>query len=267
MAKRRKHRINRWYIVLSGFLLLFFLLFFTNPGKYFVSWIRYQSGLQKYPPEKITKLGVSIPDDYSVFGIDVSRYQGNIEWSRVADFKSGDFTVEFVFIKATEGKSMCDPAFSDNWKGAKEAGIPRGAYHYFKPGIDAETQANHFCRTVRMEKGDLPPVLDIEETARGVNRNALVKSLWTWLQIVERHYGVKPIVYTGAVFYESYLSGTSIEKYPLWVAHYYENRPATFARWKFWQFSDKANVDGISGNVDVNAFSGSLEQLNSLMKP
>lgn len=266
MVKRSKHRFNRWYIVLAGFLLVIFLLFFTNPGKFFISWFRYQSGIQKSPPEKVTRLGVPLPDGYSVYGIDVSRYQNNVEWLRVADFKSEDFTVEFVFIKATEGKTLRDPAFPANWDGAKEAGIPRGAYHYFKPGIDAEAQANHFCRTVTMVKGDLPPVLDIEETARGISRNALVKSLWTWLQIVEHHYGLKPIVYTGAVFYETYLSGTSIEQYPLWVAHYDEKRPATFAKWKFWQFSDKGNVDGISGPVDVNAFSGNIDQLQDMLK-
>lgn len=266
MTKRKKTRINRWYIVLSVLILLVFLLIFTNPGRYFISWLRYQSGLQKNPPEKITQIGVPLPQGFEVFGIDVSRYQNNIDWLRVADFKSGRFTVEFAFIKATEGKTLRDPSFSDNWKGAQDAGIPRGAYHYFKPGVDAEDQANHFCRTVKLEKGDLPPVLDIEETARGMSRNALVKSLWTWLQIVERHYGVKPIVYAGAVFYETYLSGTSIEKYPLWVAHYYQNRPATFAKWEFWQFSDKANIDGISGSVDVNVFFGNNDQLIQLTR-
>ncbi|MPM27718.1 Lysozyme M1 [bioreactor metagenome] len=264
MVRRRKNGNRRWYIVLACFFLLIIFLVFTNPGRYLVSWIRYQSGLQKHPSEKITRIGIPLPENYEVFGIDVSRYQNQIDWVRVADFKSGRFTVEFVFIKATEGKSMRDPAFADNWDGAKEAGIPRGAYHYFKPGVDAETQANHFCRNVKLEKGDLPPVLDVEETADGMGRNKLVKSIWTWLQIVERHYGVKPIVYSGAVFFETYLSGTSIEKYPLWVAHYYESRPATFAKWKFWQFSDKASIDGISGPVDANVFSGGPEQLKAL---
>jgi len=266
MIRRKKNRINSWYIVLTGIILLLIFLLFSNPGRYFISWVRYQYGLQRESPEKITSIGVPLPQGYDVFGIDVSRYQNNIEWNRVADFKSGRFTVEFVFIKATEGKSYRDPAFTTNWDGARIAGIPRGAYHYFKPGVDAEAQANHFCRTVEMKSGDLPPVLDIEEMVGEMSRNKLIKDLWTWLQIVERHFGVKPIVYTGAVFFEKYLSGTTIEKYPLWVAHYYERKPATFAKWKFWQFTDKASVDGINEPVDANVFSGDPSQLKTLMK-
>ena len=207
---------------------------------------------------------MTLPDGYSIFGIDVSHYQNDIDWVRVADFKSEKFTVEFAFIKATEGTSMIDSYFKKNWNETKDVGIPRGAYHYFKPNVNAQLQADHFCRNVVMSKGDLPPVLDIEETANGIDKKSLVNSVYIWLQIVERHYGVRPIVYTGAFFYETYFRGSIIEKYPLWIAHYYEEKPATFADWKFWQFSDKAKIDGINHHVDVNVFYGNYSQLNDL---
>lgn len=252
--------------MLAVLLLLFIFLLFTNPGRYFMSWVFEKTLSEHSSPEKITRIGIPLPEEYSVFGIDVSRYQNNIEWNRVADFKSGRFTVEFVFMKATEGTSMKDPQFSSNWKGAFQNGIPRGAYHFFRAGLDAEKQANHFCRNVKMQTGDLPPVLDVEEIPAGMNKSELVNAVKVWLQIVERYYRIKPIVYTGANFYEQYFRGTIVEKYPLWVAHYYQNRPATFADWKYWQFSDKASIDGISGPVDVNVFSGSAAQLESMRK-
>lgn len=266
MSRSKKRRLKPQFLIVAVLLFVAVFLLFTNPGRYFVSWLFEKASSEQSTPEKITRIGIPLPEEYSVFGIDVSRYQNKIDWDRVADFKSGRFTVEFVFMKATEGTALKDPNFTVNWIGARQNQIPRGAYHFFRAGLDAEKQANHFCRNVKMQVGDLPPVLDVEEIPSGMSKTQLVNAVKVWLQIVERNYGIKPIVYTGANFYEQYFRGTTIEKYPLWVAHYYQNRPATFADWKFWQFSDKASVDGISGPVDANVFSGTAAQLNSMRK-
>jgi lysozyme len=266
MSRNKKRQLKPQFLIVAALVLLFVFLLFTNPGRYFVSWVFEKITSERSSPEKITRIGIQLPEEYSVFGIDVSRYQNKIEWNRVADFKSGQFTVEFVFMKATEGTSLKDPNFAANWKGTSQNQIPRGAYHFFRPRLDAEKQANHFCRNVKMQVGDLPPVLDVEEIPAGMSKTQLVNSVKIWLQIVERNYNIKPIVYTGANFYEEYFRGTTIEKYPLWVAHYYQNQPATFANWKFWQFSDKASIDGVSGPVDANVFSGTSAQLNAMRK-
>lgn len=261
MSRRKRNPLRRWLWIGSILIVIAFFTL-TNPGRWLVSLVF--SGSQHSPSSKITRIGIPLPDGYSVFGIDVSRYQSRIDWKRVKAFRSGSFSTSFVFIKATEGTSYVDPLFFGNWKGAREQGIPRGAYHYFKPGRNAEAQANHFCRNVSMKKGDLPPVLDIEEMPVGYSKAKLTNDVLVWLRIVKRHFGIKPIVYTGAVFYEKYIAGTAVANYPLWVAHYYEERPATFARWTFWQFSDKAQIDGIEGPVDANVFNGSLGGLNQL---
>ena len=260
MVRRKKHKFKRIYLYLFAFVFLIAYLLFSRPGQYFISWLKYKS--QSISSEKITRLGVPIPSGYEVFGIDVSRYQNKIDWTRVSDFKSGRFTIEFAFIKATEGKSLKDPAFTDNWANAKAVGIMRGAYHYYKPNINAESQATHFCNNVSLQKGDLPPVLDIEEFSG--NKEKFISGIQRWLNIVENKYKVKPIIYTGASFYNNYIKNSQLEKYPLWIAHYYEAKPYIFSEWKIWQFNDRAKIDGISGFVDVNVFNGDKAELEDL---
>jgi len=253
------------WVVLASIAVLVVLLVFTSPGKRIISWIGLNTGLSSQIEASSQVMGVSIPDSYTIFGIDVSRYQNEIDWEKVAAFEAEPFSVEFAFIKATEGNKMVDPAFKKNWKEARKNHILRGAYHYFKPAVDAEKQANHFCRKVELIIGDLPPVLDIEEIPRNMTSRELVKNVLIWLQIVERYYDVKPLIYTNAKFYELHFRNTEIDQYPLWIAHYYTSRPATLSEWEFWQFSDKASIDGIDAPVDVNVFSGNAVQLNALL--
>jgi len=265
MSKRRKKNNETIGIVLIVVAVLTVFLAFTNPGKKIISWVGRNTGLSSQIDASSEVMGVSIPDSYTVFGIDVSRYQNEIDWEKVAAFEAEPFSVEFAFIKATEGNKMVDPTFKKNWKEAGKHRILRGAYHYFKPNVDAEKQANHFCRKVELSTGDLPPVLDIEEIPRNMTSRELVKNVLIWLQIVERYYDVKPLLYTNAKFYELHFRNTEIDRYPLWIAHYYTSRPATLRDWEFWQFSDKATVDGIDAPVDVNVFSGNPDQLFALV--
>lgn len=192
-------------------------------------------------------------------GIDVSHWQGAIDWPRVAD--DG---VAFAFIKATEGGDYVDPAFAANWAGAAQAGVMRGAYHFYRPQTDAAAQAEHFLRTVQLRAGDLPPVLDVEVTD-GRSASAIAAGVRTWLETVERATGRRPIVYTRAGFWNQV--GGGFGAYPLWVAHYGVASPAIpadWARWTFWQHSDTGRVAGIGGDVDLDWFTGGWEELRAL---
>ncbi len=208
--------------------------------------------------------GIDIPVNYSVHGIDVSRYQRNINWQLVKQMKVHEVGIQFCFIKATEGTSDEDPRFGRNWRQAGEMGIPRGAYHYLIPSADARLQARHFIRQVDLEPGDLPPVLDVEQTG-GLNRAQLQEKVGDWLEMTEQHYGVKPVIYTGADFYARYLAGR-FDDYPLWVAHYLvKDKPRVKRGWTFWQHSESGRVNGIEGPVDFNVFNGNRMDLEKLL--
>lgn len=199
--------------------------------------------------------------DYEVFGIDVSRYQSDIDWAQIAHHE-----VSFAFIKATEGKTLVDRKFQSNWNNAKFHNVPRGAYHFYRPHISWKDQYNLFIRNVKLEKGDLPPVLDIEV----VNSNKshyMVKDIKNWLTAIERHYGVRPIVYTYINFYNSYLLN-DFRDYNLWIAKYSTSEPLLKdnGRWEFWQYTDKGKIEGIDGDVDLNCFFGTKNQLKKLLK-
>lgn len=196
---------------------------------------------------------------YEVHGIDVSHYQADIDWRSVAG--QG---VEFAFVKASEGMTLHDTLFCENWSALKEAGIRRGAYHFFRPRTAPFEQAINFQAVVKMEPGDLPPVLDVE-VLDGVSKVELVSSVLTWLYLTEIHYGVRPILYTNLKFYNKYLAG-QFDEYPLWVARYSRREPipACGRDWQFWQYGNRGSLNGIKGPVDFNVFRGNMAQLDSL---
>ncbi|MEZ4986868.1 MAG: GH25 family lysozyme [Saprospiraceae bacterium] len=198
-------------------------------------------------------------DDYAVEGIDVSRYQAVVDWELIAD--QG---MDFVFVKATEGATHSDPFFQENWQQIKDAGMYRGAYHFYRPRTPAVDQANLFVSKVKLTPGDLPPVLDIE-VLDNVSPQLLVPALKTWLTLITRHYGVKPILYTNLSFYNQYLAG-QFDEYPLWIARYSDQKPVTACgrEWQFWQYGHRGTLEGIDGYVDLNVFNGSLEELHQL---
>jgi len=215
---------------------------------------------------KIEKRNIAILEQHKEksFGIDVSRWQGNINWSKISRIH-GKFPIDFVFIKATDGNNWTDPMFEKNWLGAGKAKILRGSYHYFKTNQDGASQAKRFIRIVRLQPNDLPPVLDIEEHPKGMTMAELKVELKEWLRIVESHYGIKPIVYSGDTFFSHFLT-QEFSNYTLWIANYnaWVNEPK--AHWHIWQFSKKGRVDGVQGDVDLNIFSGNLVDLVKLCK-
>ncbi len=208
--------------------------------------------------------GIDLPVAYDIHGIDVSRYQQNINWKLVKEMEVQGKRIGFAFIKATEGETLIDPTFKRNFRLAKSNGIPRGAYHYFIPSLDANQQARQFISNVRLVTGDLPPVLDVEQTNQ-VPLIVLKAKVRAWLELIEGYYGVRPIIYTHADFYQKYL-GKDFDEYPLWVAHYYEKHKPRISRpWLFWQHNDKGNVDGIKGSVDFNVFNGDSTAFRNLL--
>lgn len=193
---------------------------------------------------------------YAIKGIDVSHYQKRIDWTVV---ERDSF--EFVFIKASEGQEYKDSLFQINWKALEESGMRRGAYHFFRPTVPAEIQAQNFIDQVELHSGDLPPVLDIEVEDE-VEMALILRSMRRWLEMVEKHYGVRPIIYTYMDFYEEHLKG-AFDEYPLWIARYSSREPIT-EDWNFWQYSSEGLVKGIPSEVDLNVFKGSLRALDSL---
>ncbi|MFV8326021.1 glycoside hydrolase family 25 protein [Flavobacterium sp. ZS1P14] len=192
-------------------------------------------------------------------GLDVSEYQGKIRWSYV-DTLEKKYPLDFVFIRATVGKDRKDREFNRNWLGAKENRMIRGAYHYYRPNENSLEQAKLFIKTVTLRKGDLPPILDIEKLPKNQSLDSLKVGLKRWLKAVESHYGVKPIIYTGEKYYDDFLKD-EFGNYLFWIANYNFYREEIADDWLFWQFTEKASVPGIKGNVDVNIYNGDLQQL------
>lgn len=207
----------------------------------------------------------------TVPGIDVSYWNAGIDWPKVR--AAGQ---RFVFAKASEGDSYSDPTFDDNWRGAKSAGLLRGAYHFFHCNMDAKKQANRFIDYVKSmsDDGELPPVLDLE-TNDGQVKDKIIARVKTWLDIVESAFNRKPIIYSRAYFLQDYFSEVGggppmwARDYPLWLAQYpnvyvegsQPFLPRGWFQWTFWQYSQTGRVNGINAKVDLNVFHGSLDEL------
>ena len=204
--------------------------------------------------------GTFDPATMELQGVDVSHYQKEIEWDTVVAKQN----LDFAFVKATEGHEYQDSMFCHNWDALRRLGVRRGAYHFFRAYGCGVEQAMNFLRTVDMQPGDLAPVLDIERTD-GVSPETMIEEATIWLQLVESHLGIRPIIYTNQFFYEQYLAG-HFEHYPLWIARYSEERPllTTGKRWEIWQYSNEGCIDGICKKVDLNIFPGSSEMLDKL---
>ena len=207
--------------------------------------------------------GVCMPCNYEVHGIDISHYQGKIDWELLTHNREAQFPIHFIFLKATEGGDHGDDTFTQNFGQARKYGFIRGAYHYFIPKTDARKQADFFIRTVQLAKGDLPPVLDVETTGKQ-SPQELKTAVKTWLDRVEAHYGVKPILYTSYKFKKRYLSDSIFNAYPYWIAHYYVDKVQYKGKWKFWQHTDAGKLPGIKGYVDFDIYNGSYYDLKQL---
>lgn len=203
---------------------------------------------------------------YPVKGIDVSTYQGSIDWPVLADNN-----LTFAFIKATEGSSYQDEKFKYNWDEASKTPLKIGAYHFFSYETSGATQADNYIKTVPIKKDALPPVVDLEFYGNYTSFNSppkdtTLKELNLLLERLEAHYGKKPIIYTSNKPYASYLRNNYTD-YPIWIRNFYAC-PILPDRnqWAFWQYTDKGHLPGYSGyavNIDLNVYHGSLEDFNA----
>lgn len=208
---------------------------------------------------------ISYPEGYEIHGIDISHHQGKIDWQELMDNGLIDnHPIRFIMIKATEGATKIDENFKDNFFQAREYGFTRGAYHFYSIHSPAKDQARFFIKNVRLENGDLPPVLDVEHKPKNQSDKDFKLSILEWLRLVEAHYGVKPIIYTYYKFKIKYLSDPVFDQYPYWIAHYYVEKVEYTGEWKFWQHTDVGKLPGIRGYVDFNIYNGSHYDLRKM---
>nr|WP_255617043.1 glycoside hydrolase family 25 protein [Aurantimonas sp. VKM B-3413] len=207
----------------------------------------------------LSDMAVDSAHGYPIHGVDVSKYQGDIDWS--AARHAG---VAFAWLKATEGGDRVDDMFDANWKQAGSAGVPRGAYHFWYHCRPGREQAAWFIDNVPREQVSLPPAIDVEWTpfsptcTRRPPRDELVREVGEMSDLLERHYGKRPILYIPIDVHRDRLVG-AFPKHDFWLravkdhpANVYENRS-----FRFWQYTEDGKVAGISGSVDRNAFAGS----------
>ncbi len=252
--KKFYHRFPRWSwwiggLVVVAFYVWIFYYFFVSPFGF--RW-RALYGDQKYP------------DGYEIRGIDISHYQGDIDWELLRNAMIEKCPIRFILIKATEGTSSVDPKFDDNFSQAHEYGYIRGAYHFWSNKSSARDQAYFFLDHVKLTDGDLPPVLDVEHKPKDVSVEDFQRDILTWLHIVEDKYHVKPILYTYYKFKNEYLNTEVFDDYPYWIAHYYVDEIDYNGKWKFWQHTDAGRLPGIKGYVDFNIYNGSYYDLRKL---
>jgi len=255
-------------IIAASVLLFFGIIYHYRNGLAYYFSFKTDKVLDKDAKEKrlsdVRNYQILEKNDNKAIGIDVSEYQDQIDWDEV-ETVDDDYQLSFVFVRATVGNDRLDKRFQENWLGAKENKLIRGAYHYYRPNENSIEQAELFIKTVRLQKGDLPPVLDIERLPENQSVERLKVGLKRWLSKVEEHYKMKPIIYTGERYYDDFLK-EEFSDYLFWIANYNFYREKMKEDWLFWQFTEKASASGIKGNVDVNVFNGDLQQLQFITK-
>ena len=197
---------------------------------------------------------------YPIHGVDVSHYQGEIDWSVLA---AQD--IQFVYMKATEGSTHVDECFEKNYREARQTELRVGAYHFFSfdsPGI---SQAENFIKTVEFFGGMLPPVVDVEfygnKEANPPDPKEVCLQLKAYLDAVEEVYGLKPIIYATYESWELYIE-KQFDDYPLWIRDIW-NHPRDSVDWTLWQYTNRGRLKGFSGEesyVDLNVFKGTMDE-------
>ncbi|UWU17937.1 GH25 family lysozyme (plasmid) [Rhizobium sullae] len=206
---------------------------------------------------KPINFGSISPRKLAVHGVDISRWQGEIDWERLRTQGAN-----FAYIKATDGGDHLDPMFRKNWRRAKEAGLKRGAYHFFYWCRTAGEQADWFIRNVPKEAGALPPVIDVEwngesSCKRRPSRERVLEKMQVFMDKLERHYGQRPIIYTAPDFYRDNLKG-AFPDYPFWLRSVAAHPSKVYPKrkWVFWQYSGSGLSHGVDGRIDLNVFHG-----------
>ncbi len=202
-------------------------------------------------------------EDFPVQGIDVSHHQGEIDWQAIP---KGE--VQFAFIKATEGGDHKDKRFQENWDAALAVGIVPSAYHFFSFCKSGAEQAANLIATAPKQKGCLPPAIDLEyggNCSERPSKEAFIKELTVLSDSLFSYYGQRPILYSTPTFYEEYLDG-EMQDHIYWARSILGEPDLSDARdWQFWQFTDKGELQGIKGPVDLNTFQGDVSALERIL--
>lgn len=216
---------------------------------------------QRFRDAKPINFGRFTPHRLSVHGVDVSRWQGDVDWKKLRSQGAN-----FAWIKATDGGDHLDPMFRKNWREAKQAGLKRGAYHFFYWCRTAGEQADWFIRNVPREAGALPPVIDVEWNGQSScktrpSRARVLEKMQVFMDKLEQHYGQRPIIYTAPDFYADNLKG-AFPDYPFWLRAVAQHPSKVYPGrdWLFWQYSGSGLSHGVKGKIDLNAFHGTESQ-------
>ena len=216
-----------------------------------------------------------------VYGIDVSHHQKQIAWGDLAIYcdHQGEISyrqkvdttflqpVWFVLIKSTEGATYQDPRYRENVAKAQMYGIAKGSYHFMTLKSEIPDQVNNYIRNTVWNKGDFPPVLDVEvahEQVLAIGKECFQEKILLWLESIEAYYGVRPIIYTYGAYRREYLNSRKFRKYDFWLARYSDKRPKK-KDWVMWQFSDSGRVSGIEPLVDLNLYDGDLADMRKYL--
>lgn len=198
-------------------------------------------------------------------GIDVSVHSGRVDWDLVVAEGHG-----FAILKATEGVDLEDGAFEEHWHGAAQAGLVRGAYHFFVTEDDPHAQADFFISKVVLQPGDLAPIVDIELVGRGTEEGWQANVL-AFARRLQDHYGVAPIIYTSPTFWKTHFQGEAARDFsgfPLWIAEYDVEEPAVprdWSTWHMWQFQGDADLQGVEKGADLTRVNRRMENLEETL--
>jgi lysozyme len=269
-SKRKKQTLIspksfKW--ILGLFLLICTIVFVYQKKEVFLYYLGFKtknteltSNQRKLEDKRINEIVAN--HEGKIFGIDVSQYQGTIDWENLEAIEE-QFEIKFVVVRATAGIKKVDRNFKKNWRNLSSTVYIQGAYHYYRPDENSTDQANNFIKNVKLRKGHLPPILDIEKMPKGQSMDKLKKGLQNWLTIVEKQFGVKPIIYTGEKYFEDFLQ-EDFPNYKFWIANYNPWKEKIEDEYLMWQFTEKAQLHGINELVDVNVFNGNVEDLKKV---
>ncbi|MBN2746360.1 MAG: hypothetical protein JXR34_06515 [Bacteroidales bacterium] len=227
--------------------------------RYLIHKIEYRLKPSKFP-------NYSERVNFDIYGIDVSHHNDVIDWQLVREKgRINQKPISFVFIKATEGKSFLDKRYKKNILEARKNGFIVGVYHFYRPEVNSFEQFTNFKTNVSLKTGDLAPVLDVE--IRGnLPFSRYIEGIKNMLELMENHYGIKPILYTSPSFYASFMQYPELKKYPLWIASYTHGAVRQFNEIQaFHQYSDRGKVAGIKTKVDLNGFKGDKLKLQKYL--
>ena len=268
-TRRKNYNLRRWIVLAILAVSLIFTGFFLKNkiafyyAMYFNKYHHKNLKNDKKEAARIDKIITEYND--KTFGFDISHYQKkeDIKWDSLTIANDG-IKLDFVVMRATMGNRKKDKHFDDFWETSKKNELIRGAYHFYRADEDPVMQANNYLESVKLESGDLRPVLDIERVPRRKSREKFIEDLKVWLKIVEDKYGEKPIIYTYYYYYKDHLKG-EFDDYPLWLANYNDVMvPSPDDDWKLWQFTEKGIVKRINTKVDLNIYNGNLWSFKKL---